>query len=185
MTTDKLPRFCKLCGGGLENRMVDQRSRPVCVQCGDIQYRQLIVGAGCLIEEGERLLLIRRLNEPFRGSWCLPAGHVDDNEAPVEAAPREALEETGLQVQAQQLVDPYFFDDHPEGCGVFLVYRCSVLSGTLQQTAEGSTPTYFARDEIPGSLAGGGHRVAIERWVKQPRQNHSQPVNLNTQLSVV
>lgn len=167
------PRFCIMCGSMLETREIDQKQRPVCIGCGHVHYGQLIIGAGCLIEDGKRLLLIRRLNEPFRGSWCLPAGHVDDDEPPALAAQRETLEETGLQVEVRQLVDAYFSDDHPAGCGVFLVYRCSVLGGSLRETVEGSTPTFFARDEIPSKLAGGGHFTAIEAWTKLGSQTES------------
>jgi 8-oxo-dGTP diphosphatase len=187
MTKDEKtrPRFCTVCGGNLASRQVDQRERQVCTRCAHVYYRQLIVGAGCLIEDQQRLLLIRRLNEPFRDWWCLPAGHVDDNEPPAVAAQRETLEETGLEVEVGPLVDAYFSDDHPAGCGVFLVYSAVVCGGSLRETAEGSTPKYFERDAIPGELAGGGHRAAIEAWRNRASHPRSQPINLHSQLSIV
>jgi ADP-ribose pyrophosphatase YjhB (NUDIX family) len=184
-TETRRPRFCTVCGGNLEICQIEERERPVCVQCGRVQYGQLIVGAGCLIEDRQRLLLIRRRNEPFKDAWCLPAGHVDDDEAPSLAAEREATEETGLQVEIGSLVNAYFSDDHPAGCGVFLVYRGTVRGGRLQETAEGSTPTFFGRDEIPANLSGGGHRTAIEAWRNRVTEPVSSPINLHTQLSIV
>jgi ADP-ribose pyrophosphatase YjhB (NUDIX family) len=197
------PRFCTTCGGDLESRQLDERERPVCTKCGHVHYVQLIVGAGGLVEVGNRLLLIRRAHEPFRDSWCLPAGHVNGDESPRAAAQRETGEETGLEVAAKELVDAYFFDDHPDGCGVFLVYRCAVVAGTPRDTAEGSTPTFFGRDELPDRLAGAGHNTAIEAWVNHVSQNEpnmsapanqvepaagvdaSQRANLQNQLSLV
>jgi len=178
-------RFCAACGGNLEVRQVDERERPVCVRCARVHYGQLIVGAGCLIEDGQRLLLIRKPNEPFLGALCLPAGHGEENEPPAAAAQRETLEETGLQVEVGSLVDAYFSGDHPAGCGVFLVYRGTVRGGTLQETAEGSTPTFFGRDELPSELSGGGHRAAIEAWRNRVSNPEPQPVNLQAQLSIV
>ncbi len=159
--------------------------RSVCTGCGHIHYGQLIIGAGCLVESERRLLLIRRSNKPFQGSWCLPAGHVDDNEPPSMAAQRETLEETGLEVTVGPLVDAYFSDDHPAGCGVFLVYKCVVLAGSLRETDEGLTPTFFRQDQIPAHLAGGGHRAAIEAWVNRTPEPTQMPLSLHRQLSIV
>lgn len=50
-----------------------------------------------------KVLLIKRLDEPFKGKWALPGGHVDVSdtgvgETPEQAAHRELSEETGLTV---------------------------------------------------------------------------------------
>lgn len=50
------------------------------------------------------VLLIRRKDEPFKGSWALPGGFVDENESLERAAARELEEETGLKgVRLEQL----------------------------------------------------------------------------------
>jgi len=156
--------YCEACGARNVVRMVEGKERPICSGCGRVRYQQLIVGAGALIDVSDQLLLIRRGHNPFVGCWCLPAGHVDFDEDPRDAAVREALEETGLQVEADDLAGVFFFTDHPRGCGIFLAYRCVIRAGTLNATAEADTPTFFGRREIPDDIAGGGHRQAVDAW---------------------
>ncbi|HVJ91882.1 MAG TPA: NUDIX domain-containing protein [Labilithrix sp.] len=42
------------------------------------------------------VLLIRRKEAPFKGSWALPGGYVNENESIERAAARELSEETGI-----------------------------------------------------------------------------------------
>jgi 8-oxo-dGTP diphosphatase len=59
--------------------------------------QQQVVGA--VIQDGERVLLLRRPMDDFRGgTWELPSGKVDPGEGLDGALRREVAEETGLAV---------------------------------------------------------------------------------------
>lgn len=60
----------------------------------------LTVDAAIFREKAEEIhiLLIQRKNDPFSGLWALPGGFVDENETLEEAAKRELLEETNLNI---------------------------------------------------------------------------------------
>lgn len=148
----------------MQYRQIEQRQRAVCTGCGRIQYDQLKVGAGALIEQDGRLLLLQRAEEPFKNTWNLPAGYTEADESPAETAVREVYEEAGLRVAVDRLVDVYFYPDDPRGNGILIAYQCHVVGGTLSESPEGVNPTFFARDEIPSELAGGGHNQAIQAW---------------------
>jgi len=157
-------RFCPDCGALLELLEVEKKQRSFCPQCQRIHYQQLKVGAGALIEQDGRLLLLQRTHDPFQGCWNLPAGYAEVDESPPHTVIREVCEETGLQVEVDRLVDIYFFDDDPRGNGILIVYKCHPFGGQLIATSEGANPTFFAQGGIPSNLAGGGHDQAIDAW---------------------
>lgn len=155
---------CLSCGCTLELRMLDQRQRESCPACGWVYYPQLKVGAGMLIEQDGRLLLLQRAQPPWAGCWNLPAGYVEADEDPARAAEREALEETGLVVRATRLVEACYFDDDPRGNGIMLVYAGELIGGELRGSTEALCWRYFSPEEIPPALAGAGDDRAIRHW---------------------
>jgi ADP-ribose pyrophosphatase YjhB (NUDIX family) len=62
------------------------------------------VGVGVVVWQGERVLLIRRGRAPRLGQWGLPGGAQSTGETLFEAAAREVLEETGLEIVPQAVV---------------------------------------------------------------------------------
>lgn len=76
-----------------------------------------------------RLLLVRRGQEPAKGTWSVPGGRVEPQESDEDATAREVLEETGLRVDVGGLVGTVERD--APGGGVYLVrdYACRPASG--------------------------------------------------------
>ncbi len=65
--------------------------------------RPIVGVAGVVVFEG-KVLLIRRGQEPMRGSWSLPGGALETGETMLEGVVREVMEETGLQVRPLELL---------------------------------------------------------------------------------
>ncbi|MDO5067686.1 MAG: NUDIX domain-containing protein [Propionibacteriaceae bacterium] len=65
-------------------------------------------GVRVMLVAGPEVLLINDSDPGIPGSswWVIPGGGIDDGESPLEAACREVFEETGLQLEASQLIGP-------------------------------------------------------------------------------
>jgi 8-oxo-dGTP diphosphatase len=63
------------------------------------------VGAGAVIVQDSRVVLVRRGSEPMKGKWTIPGGMVELGETVRACAMREAREETGLRVEAEEILD--------------------------------------------------------------------------------
>ncbi len=123
--------------------------RPVCPQCRYIHFQDPKVAAAVLVEEGSRVLLVRRANEPFRGLWTLPAGFVNAGEDPAEAAARECLEETGLCVSVKRVLDVIPGREHKRGADFIIVYTAEMVSGELTPSDDADAVDWFERTALP------------------------------------
>jgi ADP-ribose pyrophosphatase YjhB (NUDIX family) len=156
-------RFCPSCGNPTELRLVYGRERPVCPACGRVHFENPRVAAAALVEQAGKVLLVRRVNEPARGRWTLPAGFVDAGEDPRRAAERECAEETGLEVCAVRLLDVINGQEHARGASIVIVYRAEVRGGALAAGDDADAAAFFGPEELP-PLGFEATRRALELW---------------------
>ena len=153
--------YCPRCATPLEQKFIFGAERPVCPACRWIYFADPKVAAAALIEENGAVLLVRRINEPGRGMWTLPAGFIDAGEDPALAAARECLEETGLQVKISGLLDIVSGREHSHGADFVIVYRAEVLGGELQAGDDADQVKWFSRTDLP-PLAFRATRVVLQ-----------------------
>jgi ADP-ribose pyrophosphatase YjhB (NUDIX family) len=141
--------FCPRCGTSITLEKKFGKVRPVCPSCGWMHFADPKVAAAVLVEQDGRVLLVRRVNEPFRGLWTLPAGFVDAEEDPAAAAARECLEETGLTVRVTRVLEVVAGREHPRGADFVIVYTAQVESGILQAADDADEVGWFERTTLP------------------------------------
>ena len=156
--------FCSACGKKLPGRP------PVtCLACGIQHYANAKPCAGVLVTDSDgRLLLLRRANEPWLGQWDIPGGFCEGDEHPMETAAREALEETGFEVEITGFLglwlDRYPDPGDPERPKVTLnAYyhaRASAEAGRPDE-AETTELGWFAPDDLPSDIAFPHHAEAV------------------------
>ena len=142
-------KFCPRCGTPVLHEERFGKIHPVCPQCEWVHFEDPKVAAAVLIEQDGRVLLVRRINEPYRGLWTLPAGFVDAGEDPARAAERECLEETGLSVHVIRVLDVIGGREHERGADIVIAYQGEVLSGTISPGDDADAVQWFARNDLP------------------------------------
>jgi len=162
-------RFCPMCGGALEMRMVapDLKENKVCMKCGFVYFLTPKLVAGCIIADGDRTLLLRRGFEPSLGKWTYPGGFVDWNETPEKCAVRETFEEVGMTLRDPELLGIYA-DRHEPSPIIVVSYVASPGAETPMVTPEATEVRYFAANEISwNDLAFDTTVQAMEAWAKK------------------
>jgi ADP-ribose pyrophosphatase YjhB (NUDIX family) len=112
-----------------------------------------IVGVGAVVVHEGRALVVRRAKEPLKGEWSIPGGAVELGETLREAAAREALEETGLIVEAGEVLE--VFDSilrDPAGRTqyhyVLVDFLCRPLGGELYAASDVSDARWVTENEL-------------------------------------
>ena len=94
--------------------------------------------------EGGRVLLIRRVSDPYEGQWALPGGFVEVGETLEAAAAREAEEETGLKVEIVRLVGVYSDPDRdPRGHNVSCAYFARSTEGEPSAASDAAEASFL------------------------------------------
>ena len=97
----------------------------------------------------DKIVLIKRLNPPYQGTWALPGGFVDIGETVEEAAVREALEETGLDVDLKEMVGVFSDPERdPRGHTVTICFT-SLGHGILSASSDALDAELFDPDDLP------------------------------------
>ena len=70
-------------------------------------YRNPVPTVDVILQKGSEILLIKRKNEPFKDHLALPGGFVNQGENVENAAIREVMEETSLQIEPIEILGVY------------------------------------------------------------------------------
>ena len=112
-----------------------------------------IVGAGAVIIDQGRVLLVKRARPPLLGHWSVPGGMVELGETVRSATEREALEETGLAVKVGEVLD--VFDGITPGKNglpqyhyVLVDFLCERVGGELRAGGDAADVAWVREDEL-------------------------------------
>lgn len=86
-------RYCPSCGSPAIQ--FEERKKFRCPDCGFVYYHNTAAATGCVVSNGEAIVLLVRAVDPAKGKLDLPGGFVDPGEGALEGLRRECREELG------------------------------------------------------------------------------------------
>ncbi len=122
-----------------------------------------------IVEIEGKVVLIKRLAEPFKGSWAIPGGHVENNETVENATIREIKEETGLDVKIKNLVGVYSDPKrNPDNIHrIAIAFSCEKTGGFLKSGDDAGDVELFSKKEIHKIKLGFDHNKILADYFKR------------------
>jgi 8-oxo-dGTP diphosphatase len=112
-----------------------------------------LVGVGAVIVHDGRVVVVQRGTEPLKGQWSVPGGALEVGETLRQCAVREALEETGLRIEAGEVLE--VFDAiyrQPDGRiqyhYVLIDFACRLLGGELKAGGDAAQAKWVTLEEL-------------------------------------
>jgi 8-oxo-dGTP diphosphatase len=112
-----------------------------------------LVGVGAVIVQDGRAVIVQRATEPLKGHWSIPGGLLEVGETLRQGAAREALEETGLQVEAGEVLE-VLDSIYPDPDGrtryhyVLIDFLCRPLGGELRAGSDAAHVRWITPEEL-------------------------------------
>lgn len=163
--TPKKKQYCMFCGGALSRRFVEGRDRLYCESCSSPLYENP-VPASCVVvvDEEERLLLVKRNVPPKEGMWCLPGGFMELHESPEEAAIRELEEEAGISGRIESLIGVTTNPNPDYGTVLLMGFLIRNWTGVPVAGDDADDARFFPLEDLP-EVAFQSHRHFIRNYL--------------------
>lgn len=126
-----------------------------------------VLGVGAVVRRDDAVLLVRRGTPPCQGEWAIPGGRVELGESLARAAEREILEETGVIIEAGEVV--YSFELIEATAGrvawhyVVLDLAARYVSGEPRPGDDASAVAWVRFSELDRLPVNGTTRAALRK----------------------
>lgn len=132
-----------------------------CPECGRFNNRGTSIDAVIVVDD--KILLIKRGSNPFKGFWALPGGYVEWDESVEETVKREVQEELGVIVESSKLIGVYSKPNrHPKQV-INMAYAVKI-TGSLKAGDDAMVYKWFLFDSLPDELAF-DHKIIINDYL--------------------
>ena len=131
-----------------------------------------LVGVGAVIVHEGRVVIVQRGTEPLKGQWSIPGGALEVGETLRECAEREAREETGLQVEAGEVLE-VFDAIYREADGriqyhyVLIDFACRLVAGELHAGADATQARWVTLGELDGFQVADTAKTVIGKALRE------------------
>jgi len=155
------------CGGEVVLKYVahESKKREVCNACGRTFYHSSKPCVGALIVVEDKILLVKRKQEPYKGYWDIPGGFLETGEHPRNGLLREIREETGLEVRLIELLGIFMDKYGPDADDTLNIhYLAEVIGGEAKAASDAVELRWFSKEKLPKRIAFRNGREALKIW---------------------
>ncbi|ETR73738.1 MAG: NUDIX hydrolase [Candidatus Magnetoglobus multicellularis str. Araruama] len=170
-------KFCHFCSAKLIRCFIDGRERYYCEKCQTPIYENPVpANAIVVIDNADRLLLVKRAVAPKEGYWCLPGGFMELHEKPELSALRELAEETGIHGKIDRLLGLTTHDSPRYQTILMIGYLVRQYQGVLHAGDDASDVRFFDTNSLP-EIAFDSHVQFIQMYFQHINVRDSQVIN--------
>lgn len=103
------------------------------------------------VETTTKLLLIKRKNDPYKNSWALPGGFLEENESLEYGAIRELKEETGIEIESLEQLNAYGdIERDPRGRTISIAFvGILIKESQIEAGDDAAEAKWFNLEELP------------------------------------
>ena len=141
--------YCPKCTTHLSLRDLEGTTRPFCVNCGFIRFRNPSPSTGTIAVKDGKIVMIQRGRPPSKGKWAFPSGFIELGETAEEAALREMEEESGLTGEIIDLIGVYYENSEVWGDILVIMYLVNVTGGEVRAGDDAVDARLFSKEEVP------------------------------------
>lgn len=134
-----------------------------CSVCGRYKNRRVAIDA--IIIRDDKILLIKRAVEPFKGFWALPGGGVDFDETAEDAVRKEVWEEVGLKVTSTNFLNIYTAPERDPNQVIALAYFVET-EGEPKAGSDAQECEFFSLNHFPEPMAL-DHKKIIQNYLEK------------------
>ena len=158
-------KFCPQCGKPLVLKQLDREKVRYCESCEFTFWYKSKPVVSIILHESDKILMLQRANEPFKGYWVLPGGFTSYWETAEVAIKREVEEEVGSEIKLEKIVGTYLEDMDPRGLHLDIIFA-GTTKDKVKISNEDMNWHFFAYEELPELIAY-RHKEAINDWYKK------------------
>jgi len=130
------------------------------------KYRNPIPTVDAIIQKSSFLLLIKRQNDPYKDTFALPGGFVDEGETVEEALVREVFEETSLEIHPIEILGVYSTPTRdPRGHMMTVVFITITYGGELSAGDDAKELHWIPLDNINNIDLAFDHKLIIKDYI--------------------
>jgi len=131
------------------------------------KYKNPIPMVDIIIERDDKIVLIKRGTEPFKGMLAIPGGYMELGETIENAAAREAKEETSLIVELIDILGVYSDPKRdPRKHSIATVFIGRPNKGNLKADSDAKEAFWMNVDEIESHEFAFDHKKILTDYLK-------------------